>query len=152
MLHTVSLKENHVFRRLYHRGATAGNRLLVVYCLRNGTGHSRLGLTVSHHAQRLHAAAVRGIFHPADILHDAAGRHVRRLDNRRQTIRFRELDEIVLIHLGDDLRYFLMIRERGDDEVRLVRLRERDERVRLRQALLAQNAFWKSSDDQCGKL
>lgn len=26
---------------------TAGNRLLVVYCLRNGTGHSRLGLTVS---------------------------------------------------------------------------------------------------------
>ena len=34
MLHTVSLKENHVFRRLYHRGATAGNRLLVVYCLR----------------------------------------------------------------------------------------------------------------------
>ena len=47
MLHTVSLKENHVFRRLYHRGATAGNRLLVVYCLRNGTGHSRLGLTVS---------------------------------------------------------------------------------------------------------
>ena len=35
MLHTVSLKENHVFRRLYHRGATAGNRLLVVYCLRN---------------------------------------------------------------------------------------------------------------------
>mgnify|MGYP005917584175 CR=1 FL=1 len=36
MLHTVSLKENHVFRRLYHRGATAGNRLLVVYCLRNG--------------------------------------------------------------------------------------------------------------------
>ena len=28
MLHTVSLKENHVFRRLYHRGATAGNRLL----------------------------------------------------------------------------------------------------------------------------
>ena len=62
MLHTVSLKENHVFRRLYHRGATAGNRLLVVYCLRKGedkekirdkmtelkgTGHSRLGLTVS---------------------------------------------------------------------------------------------------------
>ena len=27
MLHTVSLKENHVFRRLYHRGATAGYRL-----------------------------------------------------------------------------------------------------------------------------
>ena len=47
MLHTVSLKENSAFRRLYHRGATAGNRLLVVYCLRNGTGHSRLGLTVS---------------------------------------------------------------------------------------------------------
>ena len=53
MLHTVSLKENHVFRRLYHRGATAGNRLLVVYCLRNGTGHSRLGL---REVYRLHEA------------------------------------------------------------------------------------------------
>ena len=31
------------------------------------------------------------------------------------------------------------MRERGDDEVRLVRLRERDERVRLRQALLTQD-------------
>ena len=94
---------------------------------------------------------MRGVLHPADILHNAAGRHVRRLDNRRQTIRFRELDEIVLIHLGDDLRYFLMIRERGDDEVRLVRLRERDERVRLRQALLAQDVRLRTvgADDGC---
>ena len=51
MLHTVSLKENHVFRRLYHRGATAGNRLLVVYCLRNGTGRRRL-----REVYRLHEA------------------------------------------------------------------------------------------------
>ena len=47
MLYTVSLKENSVFRRLYYRGATAGNRYLVVYCRRNGTKASRLGLTVS---------------------------------------------------------------------------------------------------------
>lgn len=51
----------------------------------------RLGLTVSHHAQRLHAAAVRGILHPADILHDAAGRDVRRLDDRREAIRLGKL-------------------------------------------------------------
>ncbi len=47
MLHTVSLKENSVFRRLYYKGASAGNRYLVVYCRRNGSKVSRLGLTVS---------------------------------------------------------------------------------------------------------
>ncbi|MBQ3357229.1 MAG: ribonuclease P protein component [Oscillospiraceae bacterium] len=43
----VSLKENNVFRRLYYKGASAGNRLLVIYCRRNGLGYNRLGLTVS---------------------------------------------------------------------------------------------------------
>ena len=47
MLHTVSLKENSVFRRLYYKGTSAGNRYLVVYCRRNGSNISRLGLTVS---------------------------------------------------------------------------------------------------------
>ena len=37
MLHTVSLKENHVFRRLYHRGNSAANRYLVFYCRPNGS-------------------------------------------------------------------------------------------------------------------
>lgn len=43
----VSLKENSVFRRLYYKGASAGNRFLVIYCRRNGLGVNRLGLTVS---------------------------------------------------------------------------------------------------------
>ena len=43
----VSLKENAAFRRLYYRGASAGNRYLVIYCRRNGTDVSRMGLTVS---------------------------------------------------------------------------------------------------------
>ena len=47
MLHTVSLKENKAFRRLYRRGACAGNRYLVIYCRRNGSEISRLGFTVS---------------------------------------------------------------------------------------------------------
>ena len=47
MLHTVSLKENHVFRRLYHRGNSAANRYLVFYCRPNGSKQSRLGFTVS---------------------------------------------------------------------------------------------------------
>ena len=47
MLHTVSLKENSAFRRLYHRGTSAANRWLVVYCRRNGLKVSRLGFTVS---------------------------------------------------------------------------------------------------------
>ena len=56
MLYTVSLKENSVFRRLYYRGASAGSRYLVVYCRRNGTNRSRLGLTVS---AKLGCAVVR---------------------------------------------------------------------------------------------
>ncbi len=47
MLHTVSLKENAQFRRLYRRGATAGNRYLVLYCSRGRTPVSRVGITVS---------------------------------------------------------------------------------------------------------
>lgn len=47
MLHTVSLKENSAFRRLYYRGASAANRYLVIYCRRNGRQESRLGFTVS---------------------------------------------------------------------------------------------------------
>ncbi|MBQ6431146.1 MAG: ribonuclease P protein component [Oscillospiraceae bacterium] len=43
----VSLKENSVFRRLYYKGTSAGNRFLVIYCRRNGLGVNRLGLTVS---------------------------------------------------------------------------------------------------------
>ena len=43
----VSLKENAVFRRLYYKGASAGNRHLVIYCRRNALGVNRLGLTVS---------------------------------------------------------------------------------------------------------
>ena len=43
----VSLKENAAFRRLCYRGVSAGNRYLVIYCRRNGTDVSRMGLTVS---------------------------------------------------------------------------------------------------------
>ena len=43
----VPLKENNVFRRLYYKGASAGNRHLVIYCRRNTLGINRLGLTVS---------------------------------------------------------------------------------------------------------
>ena len=47
MLFTNSLKQNHLFRRLYHKGASAANRYLVLYCRRNGTDRNRVGLTVS---------------------------------------------------------------------------------------------------------
>lgn len=43
----VSLKENSAFRRLYHRGKSAGNRYLVIYCRKNHLGINRFGLTVS---------------------------------------------------------------------------------------------------------
>ena len=42
-----SLKQNHLFRRLYRKGGSAANGLLVLYCRPNGTARNRIGLTVS---------------------------------------------------------------------------------------------------------
>lgn len=42
-----SLKQSHLFRRLYHKGRSAANGYLVFYCRRNGTDQNRIGLTVS---------------------------------------------------------------------------------------------------------
>lgn len=46
MKHTKSLKFNHVFQRLYRKGASAVSPNLALYSRKNGTGKSRLGLTV----------------------------------------------------------------------------------------------------------
>ncbi len=45
MVHTQSLKQNHLFRRLYQKGKSAAGRELVVYCRKNGLPYNRLGLT-----------------------------------------------------------------------------------------------------------
>jgi ribonuclease P protein component len=42
-----SLKLNHVFRRLYHKGRSAAGKYLVIYCRKNGSQENRIGLTVS---------------------------------------------------------------------------------------------------------
>lgn len=47
MLFSGSLKENHLFRRLYRKGTSAANGHLVLYYRENGTGQNRIGLTVS---------------------------------------------------------------------------------------------------------
>lgn len=47
MNHTVSLTENHLFRRAYHRGRQSVHSALVLYALPNRLPVSRLGLTVS---------------------------------------------------------------------------------------------------------
>ena len=36
MLYSHSLKQNHLFRRLYRKGNSAANRYLVLYLRRNG--------------------------------------------------------------------------------------------------------------------
>lgn len=51
-----SLKQNHLFRRLYQRGSSAANRYLVLYCRRNGAPKNRIGVTVS---AKLGGAVVR---------------------------------------------------------------------------------------------
>ena len=46
MDHTVSLKLNHEFQRLYHRGKSAALPTLALYCRRRRGRGNRLGLTV----------------------------------------------------------------------------------------------------------
>ena len=43
----VSIKENHIFRRLYNKGKSAVTPHLALYARRNGRDHGRLGITVS---------------------------------------------------------------------------------------------------------
>lgn len=45
MVFTVSLKENHLFRRLYNKGKSSAGRYVVVYCRKNGLKTNRLGIT-----------------------------------------------------------------------------------------------------------
>ena len=47
MKRTVSLKENHLFRRAYNRGKSAADSRLALYVRGNGRRENRLGLTVS---------------------------------------------------------------------------------------------------------
>ena len=47
MRHTVSLKRNGDFKRLYNRGKSGADSFLAVYCLRNRVKINRLGITVS---------------------------------------------------------------------------------------------------------
>ena len=58
MKHTTTIKQNHEFRRLYYRGKSSGNGLLVLYVLKNrrDPDHNRIGLTVS---TKLGGAVVR---------------------------------------------------------------------------------------------
>ena len=57
-----SLKKNKDFQNVYQNGKSYANRYLVMYVLRNGTEHNRLGISVSkkvgnsvvrHHLTRL---------------------------------------------------------------------------------------------------
>jgi len=45
MKHTVSLKQNHEFRRLYAKGKSAVSPYFVIYCRKTGRPYSRLGIT-----------------------------------------------------------------------------------------------------------
>lgn len=47
MKRSVTLKENHEFRRMYRKGASAVGGGMVVYCRKNRLGHNRLGITAS---------------------------------------------------------------------------------------------------------
>ena len=42
-----SLKENHLFRRLYRRGDSLANAYFALYVRKNGSAENRMGITVS---------------------------------------------------------------------------------------------------------
>ncbi|HIW93401.1 MAG TPA: ribonuclease P protein component [Candidatus Flavonifractor merdipullorum] len=46
MKNTLSIKQNHVFRRLYNKGKSAVTPCVAVYCRKNGRSYNRLGITV----------------------------------------------------------------------------------------------------------
>ncbi len=56
MEHTVSLKQNHEFRRLYQKGKSAVSPYFAVYCRKTSRPESRLGITtgvrLGHAVQR----------------------------------------------------------------------------------------------------
>jgi len=45
MKHTVALKQNHEFRRLYNKGKSAVSPYFAIYCRKTGRPISRLGIT-----------------------------------------------------------------------------------------------------------
>lgn len=45
MKHTIALKQNHEFRRLYGKGKSAVSPYFVIYCRKTGRPVSRLGIT-----------------------------------------------------------------------------------------------------------
>ncbi len=45
MKHTVALKQNHEFRRLYSKGKSAVSPFFAIYCRKNHRPMSRLGIT-----------------------------------------------------------------------------------------------------------
>ena len=45
MKYTISLKQNHEFRRLYSKGKSAVSPYFAIYCRKTSRDHSRLGIT-----------------------------------------------------------------------------------------------------------
>ena len=72
MKYTVSLKQNHEFRRLYHKGKSAVSPYFAIYCRRTGRPESRLGITtgvkLGHAVKRNCTAPMRVNFPPAMTL------------------------------------------------------------------------------------
>ena len=47
MKKTVTIKQNHEFRRMYQKGKSAVTPSMVVYCRKSRFSHNRIGITVS---------------------------------------------------------------------------------------------------------
>ena len=71
MKHTVALKQNHEFRRLYSKGKSAVTSCLALYCRKNRLGYSRLGITTGVKlGKAVHRNRVRRRIREAYRLHE----------------------------------------------------------------------------------
>ena len=73
MEHTVPLKQNYEFRRLYSKGRSAVSPYFVIYCRRTGRPASRLGIAVKRNRARrrireLYRTRERGLLPGYDIV------------------------------------------------------------------------------------
>ena len=71
MKHTISMKEKHLFRRLYAKGKTAVFPTMAVYARPNGSKRSRLGFTVGTKVGKaVRRNKVRRRLREADRIHE----------------------------------------------------------------------------------
>ena len=95
-----AIKENKVFRRLYHRGKSKAGASLVTYCMKNRRGETRVGITTS---KKIGTAAERTAYgaRQAEIFFRARKVMEERLAENEQKSLFYDMEMPLIYVLAD---------------------------------------------------